>query len=131
MKKVFEPQEIIEKLKSEFSLSGQASEVLLDQIEQSLILIDSVKQTMINDADEVHTDTLTGKEYQIPLGFTRNRLGELKEHPGIKIKKEQEANIQSCLKQLGIKLTTEPGEKEKEKGGVLKSMLGGHSSKAN
>jgi len=66
---------------------------LLKSIADSIELIKSSQDKMKRDCSE-----------EIPYGFTTNRFGELRVHPGATIIREADNNIRACLKQLGIKI---------------------------
>lgn len=123
--------EIIKKLKCEYDLSGQVAEELLDQIEKALGLMKSAEATMKEDAERDRIDILTQQVYRIPYGFGISRLGELKEHPGVKLRRNASDEVRSCLRMLQLqpKKALEGKGKEAEikpsPMARLKSMKGG------
>ena len=88
-----ENQKIIDKYKREHSLKGAIADQLLKSIADSIELIESSQDKMKLDTSD-----------KVPYGFTKNRFGELRVHPGATIIRESDNNIRACLKQLGIKI---------------------------
>lgn len=107
--------EIIKKFKNEHNLKSKTADRVLDLIGEALKQIESAKTTMEEDAE---LDKIgLGKT---PYGFTLNRFGEKKIHPGIDIIQKAENSIRSNLRQLGIQI--EKGEEKKKESG-LRAMM--------